>query len=127
MCGLILLSMVSFTRFASGPYGLVEWQSVTITEPPGGGLRLQSIREPGRPRQIRVVWAQPEACFTDELIADIIGCRWEPGRLVELDFAGHDRLEPGVVLRIRAVNQHLVYRLVEHDEQMLSWLGRWPD
>lgn len=86
-----------------------------MTEP----LILRSHWEPGGEYWLEILHAEPRALFSGELLRTIR--RGEAQPCVEID-----RVAIGGLIRIRARNRCLVYRLAyELDDDL--WAGEWPD
>ena len=69
---------------------------------------------------VEVVHAAPQATFSAEVLRAIR----HGGRGLDVTL---DRLGIGAILRIRARDRTLVYRIVEHDDERDTFTGVWPD
>jgi hypothetical protein len=86
-----------------------------MTEP----LMLCSHWEPGGEYWLEILHAEPRVLFGGDLLRLIR--RGEAQPCVEVDKVGI-----GGLIRIRARNRYLVYRLTEHLPHD-TWAGEWPD
>jgi len=83
------------------------------------GLILRKHFEPGG-EWLEVVHAEPVALFSAEVLR---GVRVGKGGLD----VSIDSVDVGAILRIRARNRTLIYRIVEHDDERDVFTGVWPD
>ena len=83
------------------------------------GLILRTGWEPGGEPWMEVIQAEPRALFSGPLL-----CKVRRGEA--FPFTEVDRVAIGGLIRIRARNRYLVYRLTEHLPYDI-WAGEWPD
>ena len=70
---------------------------------------------------LEVMHARPRALFSGSLLRALRRGEGMP------EVGINEPVAVGAVVRIRARNQMLVYRLVAHDEQWDVYTGEWPD
>lgn len=96
---------------------------VTIMMIQGGtsddGLILRKHFEPAG-EWLEVVQAEPVAVFSAEVLRGIRAGKAGTD-------ASIDRIDVGAILRIRARDRTLVYKIVEHDDEHDVFTGVWPD
>jgi hypothetical protein len=84
------------------------------------GLELRRRYE-GEDIWLEVVRAEPRALFSAEILESLRYGGGMPEVSVDRPVA------VGAVVRIRARNRHVVYRLTEHDFALDLYTGVWPD
>jgi hypothetical protein len=74
---------------------------------------------------IFVVHADPRILISGEIVAQAANGLLRP--CVTLEMSGHALNHLGALLKIRAVNREVVYRITGYVPEVHGYIGEWPD